>query len=57
MRFLFSDARAAFDSLDPQAVAGTDVEEVESSGRTEMFALTGSDRWFAPDENMEQKSN
>ncbi len=58
MRFLFSDTRGPLDSLDPEAVAGTDVEEFESSGQGEkMLALTGSDRWFTSEENMEQKSN
>ncbi len=53
MRVLFSDAR---DPLDTEAAAGTDVEEFESSGPGEtMLALTGSDRWFASDENMEQR--
>lgn len=44
MRFLFSDARGLFDSPDPPAAAGTDVEELESSGQR-MLVLTGSDRW------------
>lgn len=59
MRFLFSDAwLGPTDSLDPEADAGTDVEEFESSGRREkMLALTGSDRWLVPDQNMKQKSN
>lgn len=56
MHVLFSDAREPLDSLDPEAVAGMDVEEFESSGRGEkMLASTGSDRWFASDENMEQR--